>query len=189
MKNRISFGKPVTGELSYHGVDTGKYRLYENGGIFTHPNKNIGTFEVHGKIYEVYENDNFEKGLPGFLMSDQIRLPTGVLYNKFQNGKINWHPATEDIPKIAISESKSYTQNKILEPSLTTSRYFISSVESGHTEFESSNEGDIFSYRHYTDDNKDINEDFRDRLLCGDNIFFITKDIYGIKETVQYSFM
>lgn len=87
-------GNPKNGEIS--STDgKGKYVLYDNGGIFWHPE--LGSFEVHGPIFERYEREGMERGRLGYPTSDEEYVPLGYRRNTFQYGGIYFTPTTNKV--------------------------------------------------------------------------------------------
>ena len=51
----------------------GRYKIYQNGVVFWHPE--IGSYEVHGPIFERYKEEGMEKGRFGYPTSDEEYVP------------------------------------------------------------------------------------------------------------------
>ena len=83
-------GDPIKAEQScVDGI--GRFRLYKNGAIFYHPD--IGTYEIHGSIFDRYESEKMESGRLGYPKTDEEALPTGVKRSIFENGAIYFYPS------------------------------------------------------------------------------------------------
>jgi LGFP repeat len=64
-------GNPTSEEQnSSDGI--GKYRLFENGAIFWNPN--IGSYEVHGPIFQHYQEEGMESGRLGYPKTDEEKV-------------------------------------------------------------------------------------------------------------------
>jgi hypothetical protein len=87
-------GNPKNGEQTCSDRE-GKYRLYENGVIFWHPQ--IGSYEVHGPIFERYEKESMERGRFGYPTSDEEYVQPGYRRNTFQKGGIFFIPSRNEI--------------------------------------------------------------------------------------------
>jgi uncharacterized protein with LGFP repeats/L,D-peptidoglycan transpeptidase YkuD (ErfK/YbiS/YcfS/YnhG family) len=85
-------GYPTTDEVG--GLkDGGVYQMYQGGSIVWAPG--IGAYATRGAIRAAYASSGFEGGPLGYAVSDEAGgLKDGGTYQLFQNGAINWSPAT-----------------------------------------------------------------------------------------------
>lgn len=85
-------GKPTTNELATpDGV--GRFNHFEHGSIYWTPS--LGAHEVHGSIHDKWAALDWEKGILGYPITDEVRTPDNVgRYNVFENGSIYWTQAT-----------------------------------------------------------------------------------------------
>ena len=85
-------GNPIDRERTCHD-GRGKYRHYEGGSIFWHPD--FGAHEVHGAILEKWKALKWERGFLGYPLTDELPTPDKIgRYNHFQHGSIYWFPTT-----------------------------------------------------------------------------------------------
>jgi LGFP repeat len=106
-------GNPISGELSsFDGI--GKYRLFNNGAIFWNPD--IGSYEIHGPIFQRYQKEGMEKGRLGYPKTDEETIPSGERRNIFERGAIYWRANTNEIyigiGKSPISYKYEFTSKK-----------------------------------------------------------------------------
>ena len=85
-------GAAITAEIATpDGV--GRFNHFQDGSIYWTPS--TGAFEVHGAIRAKWEALDWEKGVLGYPVSDEMKTPDGVgRFNHFQNGSIYWTPQT-----------------------------------------------------------------------------------------------
>ena len=81
-------GAPITGEKT--GEKGGKYKEYEKGSIFWHPN--LGAFAIYGDILKKYKLLKAEKGFLGYPTTDVLKGTAGGFYSVFEGGAILWQP-------------------------------------------------------------------------------------------------
>lgn len=188
VKDKIDLGNPVGSQISC-GIDgKGRCQIYENGGIFTHPDPFVGTFVVHGKIFEAYKKQNCERGSLGFPTSDEDWLPNGETFNKFEKGEIRWHSPTSLNPKIYLLKPSSYSLYKIVD---------IASEGPTISDLIGNQEKDrllgIHRYPLDVDEIRKIVDDYRinvkPNILKKKNAFELGGGIYGVKEKVKYSYI
>jgi hypothetical protein len=111
IEGNILLGKPITDEKQ--SLDQkGKYRLYENGGIFWHPD--LGAREVHGAIFCGYRSSNLNEGNLGYPKSDEHWVPGGYRRNVFEKGRIIWHEEWNEIEE-EVDKSATNTMLKIVD--------------------------------------------------------------------------
>ncbi len=81
----------------------GRYRHYENGSIYWHPN--TGPHEIHGLIRQRWAELGWEKSYLGYPMTDEINTVDGAgRVTKFQGGEIIWHRADNSIREVKSSD-------------------------------------------------------------------------------------
>lgn len=86
-------GQPIGNESRCAHNKQGRYRHYEGGTIYWHPD--TGAHEVHGVIREKYRSLKEYWGVLGFPTTDQMTTPDRIgNYNHFQNGSIYHTPYT-----------------------------------------------------------------------------------------------
>jgi NTE family protein len=115
---KLPLGRPKSEELICSD-GKGKYALYENGAILSHPE--VGTYVVYGPIFTEYNRKGREGGNLGYPTTDQYMLPTGQKFNRFQGGSIYWHESTESF-QISLADSPSYIQYGLERHSATFTR-------------------------------------------------------------------
>jgi hypothetical protein len=85
-------GAPIKNET---GTPDGKgrYTVFERGSIYW--TQATGAHEVHGVIRDAWKELNWEVGLLGYPITDEMKTPDGKgRYNVFQGGSIYWAQAT-----------------------------------------------------------------------------------------------
>lgn len=83
-------GYPVTDETSTPD-GRGRYNHFQNGSIYWTPQ--TGAFEVHGLIRYKWSQNNWERGVLGYPVSDEGQTPDGMgRYNHFEGGSVYYHP-------------------------------------------------------------------------------------------------
>lgn len=86
-------GKPISEEQNCSYDKRGRYRHYERGSIFWHPN--TGAHEVHGAIWVKWKSLGWYRGFLGYPVTDETVTPDNIgRYNHFQHGSIYWSPNT-----------------------------------------------------------------------------------------------
>jgi hypothetical protein len=81
--------KPTSNESTCAHNKNGRYRHYEGGTIYWHPD--TGAHEVHGAIRDKYRSLKEYWGLLGFPVTDEMTTPDRIgRYNHFQHGSIYW---------------------------------------------------------------------------------------------------
>ncbi len=87
---RSFLGYPTTDELvTPDGI--GRYTHFQYGSIYWYPG--AGAHEIHGLIRNKWASLNWEKGVLGYPISDELVCADGVgRYTIFQNGRIYYHP-------------------------------------------------------------------------------------------------
>lgn len=61
----------------------GRYAAYENGAIYWHPN--FGARAIKGELYKKFVSLNFENGVLGYPIADELGIRDGGKYLAFQN--------------------------------------------------------------------------------------------------------
>lgn len=85
-------GRPTTDERMTPDT-VGRYSVFERGSIYWTPS--LGAFEVHGVIRDRWAALEWEPGVLGYPVSDEMGTPDGVgRYNVFERGSVYWTPAT-----------------------------------------------------------------------------------------------
>lgn len=92
-------GAPITGEKA--GEKGGKYKEYEKGSIYWHPNH--GACAIYGDILNKYKLLNAEKGFLGYPTTDVLKGTAGGFYSVFEGGVILWQP---NLPSFVDWDSK-----------------------------------------------------------------------------------
>lgn len=83
-------GFPMTDE---HGAAAGGvFNFFQRGAIFHRAD--LGTFEVHGGIYQAWDRFRREVGLLGYPTADERGIPGGAV-GAFERGAMYWSPATD----------------------------------------------------------------------------------------------
>jgi hypothetical protein len=83
-------GYPVTDELGTpDGV--GRFNHFQGGSIYWTPS--TGAHLVYGAIRDKWASMGWETSALGYPTTDELDLPGGGRYNKFQGGTIKWTPA------------------------------------------------------------------------------------------------
>lgn len=79
-------GYPITDQLQTpDGI--GEYNHFQEGSIYW--TSETGAHEIHGEIKDKWAEKNWEKGVLGYPITDQLQSPDGkVEYNHFQKGSI-----------------------------------------------------------------------------------------------------
>jgi len=89
-------GRPRDHEKTCHDKK-GRYRHYDNGYIFWHPAH--GAYEVHGGILNEWEHNDWERGLLGYPVSDELDWNTDDLRKMLPANYTNWTNADVSIGK------------------------------------------------------------------------------------------
>ncbi|HXD10062.1 MAG TPA: hypothetical protein VN653_08375 [Anaerolineales bacterium] len=85
-------GAPKQPEYDTSNQD-GRFRIYAIGAIYWSPD--TGAFEVHGDIYRKLSELQWELGILGFPVTDELPTPDGIgRFNHFQRGSIYWTSQT-----------------------------------------------------------------------------------------------
>jgi hypothetical protein len=106
---RSALGYPLTDEMVCPD-GRGRFNHFERGGIYSHPD--TGTHEVHGSIWESWEDSGFEKGPYGYPRTSEYRTLDAVApatpdkhlrISSFERGFIAFNEATS-----ALTEAMGY---------------------------------------------------------------------------------
>ena len=81
----------------------GKYRHYQGGSIYWHPQ--TGAHEVHGLIRQRWANLGWELSYLGYPMTDEINTFDGAgRVSKFQGGELIWRSATNAVSEVKAAD-------------------------------------------------------------------------------------
>ena len=94
-------GEPLPGEEEKQCLDgVGKYRLYEKGGIYWHPN--YGAYSVENPIHDHYIANSSERSDLGYPIDDQ-KTYNNKVYSEFEFGAIVYNKETVDVKKFIFT--------------------------------------------------------------------------------------
>ncbi len=81
----------------------GKYRHYEGGSVYFHPE--VDVHEVHGMIRERWAELGWEQGFLGYPMTDEVDLADqSGRVTKFQGGEVIWKQATNSVSVVKSTD-------------------------------------------------------------------------------------
>jgi len=92
---RSFLGFPTTDECATPAPNpSGRYNHFKGGSIYWHPD--IGAFEVHGAIRDLWAANGWERVRYGFPITNETQMnpQDNGRFSRFQNGTIGWTPET-----------------------------------------------------------------------------------------------